>query len=49
MVILGFTGIVNVYGQEKVENYYFSIKIPDNWAYTESSNTLQARTTGMDP
>jgi hypothetical protein len=35
--------------QEKVENYYFSINIPDSWAYIESSDTPQAETTGYGP
>jgi hypothetical protein len=38
-----------VHGQEKVENLYFSINIPDSWTYTESSNTPQARSTGLGP
>jgi hypothetical protein len=38
-----------VHGQEKVENLYFSINIPDSWTYVESSNTPQAKTTGYGP
>ena len=37
---------VSAKGPEKLENAYFSIVIPDNWAYTETSNTLEARQLG---
>jgi hypothetical protein len=32
--------------KQLVGNVYFSIKLPDNWAYIESSNTPEAKTTG---
>jgi hypothetical protein len=35
-----------VYGQEKVENFYFSLKVPNNWTYAERSNNLLALTPG---
>jgi len=33
----------------KAENLYFSVNIPDNWAYSESSNTPQSQTIGFGP
>jgi hypothetical protein len=36
-------------GSDRVENLYFSIKIPDNWTYKEGSNTPQAESTGFGP
>jgi hypothetical protein len=36
-------------GSDRVENHYFSIKIPDNWTYKEGSNTPQAESTGFGP
>jgi hypothetical protein len=36
-------------GNDTVGNPYFSIKIPDNWTYIESSTTPQAATTGYGP
>jgi hypothetical protein len=36
-------------GNDNVGNLYFSINIPDSWTYTESSDTLQARTQGLGP
>jgi hypothetical protein len=48
--VLSFS-ITNVFGggSDNVGNLYFSINIPDSWTYTESSDTLQAKTTGMGP
>jgi hypothetical protein len=40
---------IAVYGQEKVENLYFSIKIPDDWTYVQYSYTPEAKTTGYGP
>ena len=34
-------------GNDNVENLYFSLKIPDSWAYTESSNTPESKNTGF--
>jgi len=34
---------------DNVGNPYFSIKIPDSWAYTEGSNTPEAKNTGFGP
>jgi hypothetical protein len=33
-------------GTDTVGNQFFSINIPDNWAYTESSNTIEAHQFG---
>ncbi len=38
-----------VHGQEKVENAYFSMKIPDTWTYAEYSNTGMADLLGRGP
>jgi hypothetical protein len=38
-----------VHGQEKVENAYFSIKVPDTWTYQEISNTAMADLLGRGP
>ncbi len=41
ILILGLSSLAPaVHGQEKVENAYFSMKIPDTWTYTESSNPI---------
>jgi hypothetical protein len=40
---------VSAKGPEKLENAYFSINIPDNWAYVERSNTPEAKNTGFGP
>jgi hypothetical protein len=37
------------FGQERVENTYFSIEIPDTWAYVEFSNTGMADLFGRGP
>jgi hypothetical protein len=47
MAMVGFTEIENAYGQ--VTNPYFSIKIPDSWAYAERSNTPESKNTGFGP
>jgi len=36
-------------GNDIVANPYFSINIPDNWAYREGSYTLEAKNTGLGP
>ena len=36
-------------GTDNVRNRYFSIKVPDSWAYTETSNTPEAVSTGFGP
>jgi hypothetical protein len=36
-------------GNESIANQFFSIKIPDNWAYSEFSNTPEAKNTGFGP
>jgi len=38
-----------VHGQEKVENPYFSIKVPNRWAYTEYSSTGMSQLLGRGP
>jgi len=43
--------IPNVFaaGSEPVKNSFFSIEVPNNWTYTENSDTSQARSTGYGP
>jgi hypothetical protein len=41
--------ITSLYGQEKVENAYFSLKIPDTWTYVEVSDTAMADFLGRGP
>jgi len=48
LLIVSFTSLITgnlisqpIYGQEKVENVYFSINIPDNWTYVEYSNGMR--------
>lgn len=36
-------------GNDIIENLYFSMKIPDSWAYIEGSNTPEQKTTGYGP
>jgi hypothetical protein len=49
-LILGQTPNQPVFaGGNNVGNLYFSIHIPDNWTYIESSNTPEAKNTGFGP
>jgi hypothetical protein len=38
-----------VHGQEKVDNLYFSLKVPNSWTYAEYSNTGMASLLGRGP
>lgn len=38
-----------VHAQEKVENLYFSLKVPETWTYAEYSNTAMASFMGRGP
>lgn len=38
-----------VYAQEKVDNLYFSLKVPETWTYAEYSNTGVATLLGSGP
>ena len=41
--------VPSVHGQEKVENLYFSLKVPKSWTYAEYSNTAMASFMGRGP
>jgi len=43
------TSVTSVYGHEKVENPYFSLKVPHAWRYAEHSNTEMASLFGIGP
>ena len=47
--LLIYLPLTAVHGQEKVENAYFSIKVPDTWTYQEISNTAMADLLGRGP
>jgi VCBS repeat-containing protein len=38
-----------VHGQEKADNLYFSLKVPNSWTYAEYSNTGMASLLGRGP
>jgi hypothetical protein len=38
-----------VHGQQKLDNPYFSLRIPDSWTYAEYSNTYTASVYGRGP
>ena len=47
--VLIFLPLTAAHGQEKVENQYFSVKIPDTWTYSTFSNTGMAELLGRGP
>jgi VCBS repeat-containing protein len=47
--VLTFLPVTAVYGQEKVDNFYFSLKVPKTWTYAEYSNTGMASLLGRGP
>jgi hypothetical protein len=47
--ILIFLPLTAVHGQEKVDNLYFSLKVPNSWTYAEYSNTGMATILGRGP
>lgn len=52
-VLVSLTTLISlfsfIYGQEKVENPYFSLRIPENWTYFEYSNIGLPSIHGRDP
>jgi hypothetical protein len=49
MFVLIYLPLTAVHGQEKVQNPYFSMKIPNTWTYVEFSNTGIADLYGRGP
>lgn len=47
--VLIFLPFTVVQGQEKLDNFYFSLKIPESWTYAEYSNTATASFMGTGP
>jgi hypothetical protein len=47
--ILIFFLLSAVHGQEKADNLYFSLKVPNSWTYAEYSNTGMASLLGRGP
>jgi hypothetical protein len=55
LVILNFSVITNIYGQEDINNttlkktFYFEIEIPDDWIYRKFSNAYATGLLGFGP
>jgi hypothetical protein len=43
------TSVTAIHGQEKVDNIYFSLKVPNTWSYAKYSNTKMATLFGKGP
>lgn len=48
-LLVVFSSFSAAFGQDTVDNLYFSLKVPDTWTYVEYSNTGYATPMGRGP